>query len=80
MPRAVFLAPSTMDDESEGLLLRNQRLSGVVHQLERGMFDIEGGKPVKAPCRMVLYVFGIEAKRLYDAFDPWGKVLTVARR
>ena len=80
VPRAVFLAPSTMDDESEGLLLRNQRLSGVVHQLERGMFDIEGGKPVKAPCRMVLYVFGIEAKRLYDAFDPWGKVLTVARR
>jgi ParB-like chromosome segregation protein Spo0J len=80
VPRGVFLAPSTMDDESEGLLLRNQRLTGVVQQLERGMFDVEGGNPVKAPCRMVLYVFGIEPKRLYDAFDPWGKVLTVARR
>ena len=80
VPRALFLAPWTMDDDSAGLLLRNQRLTGVVHQLERGMFDIEGGKPVKASCRMVLYVFGIEAKRLYDAFDPWGKVFTVARR
>ena len=44
------------------------------------MFDVEDGNPVKAPSRMVLYVFGFERKQLYDAFDPWGKVLTVESR
>ena len=76
--RALFLAPSGLGDEDEALLLRNSQLTGVVHELERTMFDVEGGKSVKAPSRMVLYVFGIDRKLLYDAFDPWGKVLTVA--
>ena len=80
VPRALFLAPSDMGDEHAGLLLRSSRLTGIVHELERSMFDVEGGKPVKAPCRMVLYVFGFERKQLYDAFDPWGKVLTVESR
>jgi len=80
VPRALFLALSDMGDEHAGLLLRNSRLTGIVHELERSMFDVEGGKPVKAPSRMVLYVFGFERKQLYDAFDPWGKVLTVESR
>ena len=78
VPRALFLAPSDMADEDEGVLLRNSQLSGIVHELARSDFDVEGGKSVKAPSRMVLYVFGIDRKLLYDAFDPWGKVLTVA--
>lgn len=80
VPRALFLAPSDMGDEHAGLLLRNSRLTGIVHELERSMFDVEDGKPVKAPSRMLLYVFGFERKLLYDAFDPWGKVLTVESR
>ncbi len=80
VPRALFLAPSDMGEEHAGLLLRSSRLTGIVHELERSMFDVEGGKPVKAPSRMVLYVFGFERKQLYDAFDPWGKVLTVESR
>ena len=80
VPRAVFLAPSDMGDEDAGLLLRSSRLTGIVYELERSMFDVEDGNPVKAPSRMVLYVFGFERKQLYDAFDPWGKVLTVESR
>ncbi|MCY4638381.1 MAG: hypothetical protein OXG04_28430 [Acidobacteria bacterium] len=80
VPRAVFLAPSDMADEDAGLLLRSSRLTGIVYELERSMFDVEDGNPVKAPSRMVLYVFGFERKQLYDAFDPWGKVLTVESR
>ena len=78
VPRALFLAPSDLADEDEGVLLRNSQLSGIVHELQRSDFDVEGGKSVKAPSRMVLYVFGIDRKLLYDAFDPWGKVLTVS--
>lgn len=78
VPRALFLAPSDLADQDEAVLLRSSQLTGVVHELERTMFDVEGGKPVKAPSRMVLYVFGFDRKPLYDAFDPWGKVLTVA--
>lgn len=78
VPRALFLAPSDMADEDEGVLLRNSQLSGIVHELQRSDFDVEAGKSVKAPSRMVLYVFGIDRKLLYDAFDPWGKVLTVS--
>ena len=80
VPRAVFLAPSDVGDEDAGLLLRSSRLTGIVYELERSMFDVEDGNPVKAPSRMVLYVFGFERKQLYDAFDPWGKVLTVESR
>lgn len=78
VPRALFLAPSDLADQDQGLLLRNSQLSGVVYELERSDFDIEGGKSAKAPSRMMLYVFGIDRKLLYDAFDPWGKVLTVS--
>ena len=78
VPRALFLAPSDLADQDEAVLLRSSQLSGIVHELERSTFDVEGGKPVKAPSRMVLYVFGIDRKALYDAFDPWGKVLTVS--
>ena len=78
VPRALFLAPSDLADQDEAVLLRSSQLSGIVYELERSTFDVEGGKPVKAPSRMVLYVFGIDRKALYDAFDPWGKVLTVS--
>ena len=75
VPRALFLAPSDLAGEDQGVLLRSSMLSGIVCQLERSDFDVEGGKSVRAPLRMVLYVFGIDRKLLYDAFDPWGKVL-----
>ena len=78
VPHALFFAPSDMGDEHEGLLLRSPQLTGIVHELERSMFDLEDGKSVKAPSRMVLYVFGFDRKVLYDPFDPWGKVLTVS--
>lgn len=80
VPRGLFFASSDLDDEHEGLLLRNAKLTAVVHQLERTEFEVENGKPVKAQCRMVLYVFGFDPKPLYDAFDPWGKVLLAAER
>lgn len=80
VPRALFLAPSDLADEDEELLLRSSKLTGIVHQLERAEFEVEDGKSVKAPSRMVLYVFGFERKELYDAFDPWGKVLITAGR
>ncbi|MYK86885.1 MAG: hypothetical protein F4018_00175 [Acidobacteria bacterium] len=80
VPRALFLAPSDLADEDEALLLRSSKLTGIVYQLERTEFEVEDGKPVKAPSRMVLYVFGFERKELYDAFDPWGKVLIPAGR
>ena len=78
VPRALFVAPSDLADNDEALLLRSSQLSGIVYELERSTFDVEGGKPAKAPSRMVLYVFGVDRKELYDAFDPWGKVLTVS--
>ncbi len=81
VPRAVFLAPSALADDDEALLLRSSKLTAVVHQLERTEFEVEDGKSVKAPSRMVLYVFGFnESKELYEAFDPWGKVLVTAGR
>ena len=76
--RALFFAPSDLSDQDEVVLLRSDRLTGIVHQTERTSYDVEGGGQAKAPTCMVLYVFGIDRKELYSAFDPWGKVFTVA--
>ena len=81
VPRAVFLAPSALADDDEACCCASSKLTAVVHQLERTEFEVEDGKSVKAPSRMVLYVFGFdESEELYEAFDPWGKVLVTAGR
>lgn len=78
--RALFLAPSDLSDQDQAVLLRSTQLTGIVYETERTSYDVEGGGKVKAPSRMVLYVFGIEKKELYSAFESWGKVFVTARR
>ena len=79
--RALFLAPSDLSDQDQAVLLRSTQLTGIVYETERTSYDVEdGGGKVKAPSRMVLYVFGIEKKELYSAFESWGKVFVTAGR
>lgn len=78
--RALFLVPSDLSDQDQAVLLRSTQLTGIVYETERTSYDVEGAGKAKAPSRMVLYVFGIEKKELYSAFESWGKVFVTAGR
>ena len=80
VPKAALLGSGNLSGEWQQMLLRSSRLTALVVETERTEYAVEGGKPVKAPEPMALYLFGVDRDALYDAFDPWGKVLAVVTR
>lgn len=77
--KAAFLAPACLAEDWAVRLMTSLRFSGLAVERERMQYDVEGGSPVQAGKVMGLYLFGVDPASLFEFFDPWGVVLTLAR-
>ena len=75
--RAALLVPAGLDEKWAQALLRCRLLGGLVVETGPAEYEVEGAGAALSP-GMALFVFGVDRTTLYEAFDPWGRVLRVA--
>ena len=73
--RAAFLGPAGLGERWAQRLTEHKAFTGLVLELERPQYEVEGGDPVQTAYGMALYLFGVEREKLFDAFGSWGVVL-----
>ena len=75
--RAAFHAPAALGEKWAQRLTEHKAFTGLVLELERPQYEVEGGDPVQTAYGMALFLFGVEREKLFDAFGSWGVVLHV---
>ena len=73
--RAAFLGPAGLDERWAQRFLEHKAFTGLVVEIERPQYEVEGGDPVQTARGMALFLFGVEREKLFDAFGSWGVVL-----
>ena len=73
--RAAFLGPAGLDERWAQRFLEHKAFTGLVVEIERPQYEVEGGDPVQTARGMALFLFGVEREKLFDAFGSWGAVL-----
>ena len=73
--RAAFLGPAGLDERWAQRFLEHKAFTGLVVEIERPQYEVEGGDPVQTARGMALFLFGVEREKLFEAFSSWGVVL-----
>ena len=73
--RAAFFGPAGLDERWAQRFLEHKAFTGLVVEVERPQYEVEGGDPVQTARGMALFLFGVEREKLFEAFGSWGVVL-----
>ena len=75
--KAAFLGPAALGERWAQRLTEHKAFTGLVLELERPQYEVEGEDPVQTGYGMALFLFGFDSTReqLLHAFGSWGVVL-----